>query len=86
MSAAFRAISLPVAMSPVSETSEIVGMAYERVADRHAVAGHDLEHARREDLLRELDEAQRGQRRLLGRLDDLDVAGGERRAPSSRRP
>ena len=59
-------------------------MPHEAVADRDAVAGHDLEDARREDLLRELDEAQHRERRLLGRLDDLDVAGGERRARSSR--
>ena len=55
-------------------------MAHERVADRLAVAGHDLEHARREDLLGELDEAEHRQRRLLGGLDDLDIARGERRA------
>ena len=34
-----------------------------------AVAGHDLQDARREDLLRQLDEAQHRQRRLLGRLE-----------------
>ena len=50
------------------------------VADRHAVAGDHVEHAGREDLLRELDEAEHRQRRLLGRLEDLDVARGERRA------
>ena len=55
------------------------GVPDERVADGHAVAGHDLEHARRQHLLRELDEPQHRQRRLLGRLDDLDVAGRERR-------
>ena len=54
-------------------------MAHERVADRDAVARHDLEHAGRQHLLGQLDEAQHRQRRLLGRLDDLDVAGGERR-------
>ena len=54
-------------------------MAHERVADGDAVAGHDLEHARRHHLLRELDEAQHRQRRLLGGLDDLDIAGRERR-------
>ena len=54
-------------------------MADERVADRDAVAGDHLEHARRQDLLRQLDEAERRQRRLLGRLQDLDVAGRERR-------
>ena len=55
-------------------------MPYQAIAGRNAVPGHDLEDALREDLLRQLDEAQHRQRRLLGRLDDLDVAGGERRA------
>ena len=52
----------------------------EGVAHGHAVAGDDLQHAGREHLLRELDEAQHRQRRLLGGLDDLHVSGGERRA------
>ena len=79
VSAAFSAISFPVAVSPVTETSEIVRVRDERVADRDAVAGDDLQDAGRDHLLRELDEAQHRQRRLLGGLDDLDVAGGERR-------
>ena len=79
VSAALRAIVLPVSTSPVSETSRTSGMLDEPLADRDAVAGHDLQHAGRDDLLRELDEAQQRQRRLLGRLEDLDVAGGERR-------
>ena len=57
-----------------------VRMADEPVADGQSVAGDDLHDARREDLLRELHEAERRQRRLLGRLEDLDVAGGERGA------
>ena len=80
VSAAFFAISFPVAVSPVSETRRTDGCRTEAVAGRNAVPGHDLEDALREDLLRQLDEAQHRQRRLLGRLDDLDVAGGERRA------
>ena len=51
----------------------------EPLPDRDAVAGHDLQHARRDDLLRELDEAQQRERRLLGRLQDLEVARRERR-------
>ena len=54
-------------------------MAHERVTGREPVAGDDLQHPRRQELLRQLDEAKRRQRRLLGRLQDLDVAGRERR-------
>ena len=54
-------------------------MADERVAGGNAVAGDDLEHAGGQELLRELGEAERRQRGLLGRLQDLDVAGGKRR-------
>ena len=50
------------------------------VADGDAVAGDHLQDARREDLLRELGEAQRRERRLLGGLEDLDVARRERGA------
>ena len=50
----------------------------EPLPDRDAVAGDDLQHARRQHLLRELDEAEEGERRLLGRLQDLDVARRER--------
>ena len=52
----------------------------ERVADRNPVARDHLEHPGRDHLLRELGEAQRRQRRLLGRFDDLDVPGRERGA------
>ena len=55
-----------------------LGVADECVAGGDAVAGDDLEHAGRQELLRQLCEAERRQRRLLGRLQDLDVAGGER--------
>ena len=43
-----------------------------------AGAGDDVEHALGQDLVRELGEAQRGQRRRLGRLEHDRVAGGER--------
>ena len=55
-------------------------MADEAGADRLAVARDDVEDAGREDLRGELAEAQRGQRRELGRLEDDRVARGERRA------
>ncbi len=62
------------------ERDEIdVHVAAERLAGRLAEAGHDLEHAVRDTgLARELGEPQRGQRRLLGRLQHNAVAGGER--------
>ncbi len=43
-----------------------VGMRDEPLAGGHAVAGDDLQHARRDHVLRELDEAQQRERRLLG--------------------
>ena len=54
-------------------------MSHERVAGGDAVARDHLQHAGRQELLRQLGEAERRQRRLLRRLQDLDVAGGERR-------
>src|SRR6266516_875813 len=56
-----------------------VRVPHERVSDGDTVAGDDLEHARWDVFLRELYKPKQGQRRLLGGLDDLDVAGGERR-------
>ncbi len=56
-----------------------VRMRDEPLAHGHAVAGDDLQHAGRNDLLRELHEPQERQRRLLGRLQDLHVARRERR-------
>jgi hypothetical protein len=53
-------------------------MSDEPVPDWEAVAGHDLQHSGRQKLLCELHEAEGGERGLLGRLEDLDVAGGER--------
>ena len=56
-------------------------MPSERLAGGLAEAGHDLEHAVRDSgLRRELCETQRGQRRLLRRLQHDTVAGRERRA------
>ena len=55
-------------------------------ADRLAVARDDVEDARREDVGGELGQAQRRQRRLLGRLQDDRVAGRERRADLPDRP
>ena len=40
-----------------------------------AVAGHDVEDPGREQAVDQFGEPQRGQRRLLGRLDDHRVAG-----------
>ncbi len=59
VSAAFFAISFPVAVSPGERDEADRRVAHEAVARRHAVPGHDLEHPLRQDLLRELDEAQR---------------------------
>ena len=47
---------------------------------RDAVAGHGLQHAVGEHVLRQLQEAKQRQRRLLRRLQDLHVAGRERRS------
>ena len=54
-------------------------MGHDPLADRDAVAGDDVQHAGRDRVLRQLDEAEQRERRLLGRLQHLDVAGGERR-------
>ena len=55
-------------------------MAHDPRADGLTVAGDHVQHARREDLPGQLGEAQRRQRRLLRRLDDLYVPSRERRA------
>ena len=47
---------------------------------RVATAGDDVEHARRKNAVPELCDPQRRKRRLVGRLDDERVAGGERGA------
>jgi len=58
----------------------------DRLTGRLAEAGDDLQHARRHPRLRrQLGEPQRGERRLLGRLQHDAVAGGERRAELPRR-
>ncbi len=52
----------------------------ERLAGLVAVAGHDVEHARRQaGLDRQLGQAQRGERALLARLEDHRVAARQRR-------
>ena len=53
-------------------------MPHERVARGLALAGDDVEHAGREDVRGDLGEAQRAQRRELGRLEHDRVAGRER--------
>ncbi|CAB4999056.1 unannotated protein [freshwater metagenome] len=56
-----------------------VGVTADRLAHRLAAAGHHVEHAvGQASLGGELSEAQRRQRRLLGRLEHHAVAGGER--------
>ena len=80
VSAAFFAISLPVELSPVSETMPDVLVLDDRVAGGDAVARHDVEHAGREDLGLgdQLREPEQRERRVLGRLDHDGVPGGER--------
>ena len=56
-----------------------VGVLHDRLAGGNAVAGDDVQDARRQDVGRELREAERGERRLLGGLEHLDVSGRERR-------
>ena len=55
-----------------------VRVLHDRLARGHAVTGDDVEHAGREDLRRQLSKPQRRQRRLLGRLEHLHVARGQR--------
>ena len=55
-----------------------LGMLDESLADGHAVAGDDVEHARRDHVGGELHEAEKRERSLLGRLQHLDVPGRER--------
>jgi ParB family chromosome partitioning protein len=52
----------------------------EPFAGGHAFARDRLQHAGRDDVLRELHEPQQRERRLLCGLQDLHVAGGERGA------
>ena len=76
-SAAARATALPLRTEPVSAIMVDVGVLGEPGADHRAVAGHDVEHAGRQDVGDELGELQRGERGLLRRLDDQGVAGGQ---------
>ncbi len=57
-----------------------LGVADERVADDRAAAGDHVEHARRQDVGRDLGQDQRRQRGPDGRLEDDRVAGREGRA------
>ena len=79
VSAAFFAMILPGCRIARERDEADVRVAHQRVTDGNPVARHDLQHARRDDLLRELREAKHREGRLLRRLDDLDVAGRERR-------
>ena len=79
-SAATLAMCLPVSVSPVTEIIPTFGCADERVADRRARAGDDVEHAGRQDLGRDLGQDQGGQRGPCRRLEDDRVAGRERRS------
>jgi hypothetical protein len=63
-----------------------VGVAGQRAADLGTRAGHDVEHAGGQACLeRQAGEHQRGQRRVLRRLEHDAVARGERRADLPRR-
>ena len=50
----------------------------QRLADVRPAAGHHIQYARRQELRGDLRHLQDGERRLLGRLQDQRVAGGER--------
>ena len=77
---------LPTSVEPVNATLSTSGCADQPVAGGVAVAGDDVDHAGREaGLGDQVGEAQRGQRRLLGGLEDERAAGGQRRARSSGR-
>ena len=80
LSAALRAIVFPVSTSPVSDTSRTSGCRTSMSPTGTPSPVITWTTPGRHDVLRELEEAQRRQWRLLGRLEDLDVAGGERRA------
>ena len=76
---ALEPISRPTAVEPVNAILSTSGVVDERGAGL-AVAGEDVEHARREaDLERQLAEPQGAQRRLLGGLQHDRAAGGQRR-------
>ena len=56
-------------------------MARERLADDRPESGHEVEHAGRQpELVEDVGEQERVQRRDLGRLDHHGAAGGERRS------
>ncbi len=74
------AISLPTSVEPVNATLSTSSCSASARAGV-AVAGDDVQDAVGDARLeRQLAEAQRAQRRLLGRLEDDRAAGGQRRA------
>ena len=79
-SAAMCAMRLPVSVSPVTEIDRDGRVPDERVADRLAAAGDDVEDAGREDVGGDLGEDERGERGPDRRLEHDRVASRERRA------
>ena len=79
VSAAVRAMILPVSTSPVSDTSRTSGCL--TIASPAGTPSPVMTFSTpaRQDVRRELREAQSRQRRLLGRLQHLHVARGQRR-------
>ena len=77
---------LPVAIVAGERDHGDLRVVDQRVADGLAAADDDVDDAFGKDLGDDLGELQRGQRRLLGRLEDDGVAAGERRARASRPP
>ena len=65
---------------PDERQARHVGVCDERVARLRAVAGHDVDDARREDARQLLGEHERRERRVLRWLEHDRVAGDERRA------
>ena len=79
VSVAARLMILPTSVEPVKATLSTSRAAHQAVAGGLAQAGDEVEHAGREARLGdEVGEAERGQRGLLGGLEDERAAGGER--------
>ena len=79
VSAAAFITARPVGTEPISAIIATSRWRGERGADLLA-AGHDVEHAGRQDAVDQFGKPQRRQRRLLRRLHHHGVAGRERRA------